>query len=62
MLMNSSDAGDGIFRLWDQYFTMTPDALVPKVATSAGMVLAGKDRQHVLLFQGLISSTWVKPK
>ena len=42
--------------------TTPADALDPKVArASAGMVLAVYDRQHVLLFQNLISSTWVNP-
>ena len=42
--LNSSDAGDGIFQ--------PVHGLAPKVArASAGMVLAGQDRQHAFLFQ-----------
>ena len=49
-ILNSSDAGDGIFRLWGVN-TMSADALAPKVArASAGIVLPVLDRQHVLLF------------
>ena len=49
--INSSDAGDGIFRFWG-VSTMPADALAPKVASaSAGMLLAVYDRQHVCLFQ-----------
>ena len=48
---NSSDAEDGIIPAFGVN-TMPANALAPKVASaSAGMVLAGQDRQHVLLFQ-----------
>ena len=53
MLINSSDAGDGIFRLWG-VITMPADAMAPKVTkASTGVVLAATvyDRQYVLLFQ-----------
>ena len=40
---------------------MPADALAPKDASaSAGMVLAVKDRQHVLLFQSKVSTLFQK--
>ena len=51
LYINSSDAGNRIFQLWDVN-TTSADALAPKVAyASVGMVLAVQDRQHILLFQ-----------
>ena len=48
-LINSSNAGDRIFRLW-RVKIMPADALAPKVArASVGMVLSEYDRQHVEL-------------
>ena len=41
---------------------MPADALAPKVTSAlVGMALAMQDRQHVLLFLDLNSSTWDKP-
>ena len=49
ILINSSDAGDGICWL-EGINTMAADALAPKVATpSAAVVMAVQNRQHVLL-------------
>ena len=50
-VLNSSDAGDGIFRLLE-INTMPTDALTSEVTSaSPGMLLTVWDRQYVLLLQ-----------
>ena len=50
-LINSCDAGDGIYRVWMSIPCLLMPWLLKSPRASAGMVLAAQDRQHVSLFQ-----------